>query len=530
MSLRHRTEVLIIGTGLAGCTSALTLADAGFQVMLISPTDEVDKGNSNLAQGGIIYSNTEKDHASLEEDIAIAGHNINAEEAVQYLAEEGYKWVEKLLIERLNIPFAKDEKTGAYDLTKEGGHSNPRILHCHDYTGKAIMTGLLDEVQKHHNITVKTKQVAIDLLTIQHSSKLLKHRYQLYNECLGCYALNENTKQVEIIVANHTILATGGIGQVYLHSTNSQYSVGSGISMAQRAGVRLMNTEYVQFHPTSLYHIDSHRFLITEAMRGEGAILRNKDGKAFMEKYDKRKDLAPRDVVAKAIVSEMLQHGDEYMYLDFSPLKTDISKRFPTIYNHCKNLNIDLSNGLIPIVPAAHYFCGGILVDLKGKTSLNRLYAIGECACTGIHGKNRLASTSLLEALLWGASSANHIIEQKKKGKRPDILSIETLNSIPDWENTGDDTNDDPALIAQDWAQIKTIMWNYVGIVRTKQRVRRAFNDLRDLSMHLHDFYKNTPISSQLIRLFHGAQTAYIISQSALRHETNERTNYPYGE
>ncbi len=284
--------------------------------------------------------------------------------------------------------------------------------------------------------------------------------------------------------------------------------------MAQRAAVRLMNTEHVQFHPTSLYRIDSKRFLITEAMRGEGAILRNKDGNAFMQKYDSRKELAPRDVVAKAIVTEMLTTGEEFVYLDPSHVKGDVSERFPTIYEHCKKLGIDLKNDMIPVVPAAHYFCGGILTDTKGRTSLERLFAIGECACTGIHGTNRLASSSLLEAVTFGASTAEYIINMPKY---KDIFTQKLLESVPDWENTGNEHNDDPALIAQDWASIKTIMWNYVGILRTKKRVRRAFNDMRDLSVRIHDFYKNTPISNPLIRLFHGCQTAYIITQAALR-------------
>ncbi len=520
---RLRTEVLIIGTGLAGCTCALTLADAGFEVLLITPTDKPEKGNSALAQGGIIFSTNPKDQDLLEKDIHIAGHNINSTKAVQFLVKKGHEWVQNLLIDRLQIPFEKD-KNGNFTFTKEGGHSSARIVHCHDYTGKAIMDGLLKEIEKHKNIKIYSKHCAIDLITTEHHSSLTEYRYQLKNECLGAYVLDEEKQYVEIILANHTILATGGIGQVYLHSTNNYHSVGSAISMAQRAGARLMNIEHVQFHPTSLWDLgsqslNSQRFLITEAMRGEGAVLRNKAGKAFMADYDSRKDLAPRDVVAKAIVTEMLKTEEKYVNLDTSNIKEDIAIRFPTIYNHCIEHNVDLSKGLIPVVPAAHYFCGGILTNLDGCTSLNRLFAIGECACTGVHGKNRLASTSLLEAVLWGGSSAEYIINSKNS---KDILNQEILDSIPDWENKSNENNDDPALIAADWAQIKTIMWNYMGIIRTKQKVRRAFEELRDLSKHIHDFYKNTAITSPLIRLFHGAQTAYIITQSALRNTSNK--------
>ncbi len=509
---RYRTQTLIIGTGLAACTAALNLADAGIEVTMISPTSELDRGNSNLAQGGIIYSPDEEDQKSLVKDILVAGHYVSSKNAITFLAQEGHKWLKELLIDRLEIPF--ETENGSFQFTKEGGHSRARIVHCHDYTGRAIMDGVVQAVNTHKNITILTNHTAIDLLTTEHHADLPQYRYQLRNECLGAYVLNSKDNAVEIFLANHTILASGGVGQVYLHSTNSEFSVGSAISMAKRASVRLMNTEHVQFHPTSLYHIDSDRFLVTEAMRGEGALLRNQEGKTFMEKYDSRKELAPRDVVAKAIVSEMLTTGAQYVYLDPSPIAGDVTKRFPTISEHCEKLGIDLSKDMIPVVPSAHYYCGGILTDTKGRTSLERLFAIGECACTGIHGTNRLASSSLLEAITFGASTAEYIAHMPKY---KDVFTQKLLDSIPDWENTGSEHNDDPALIAQDWASIKNIMWNYVGIVRTKKRVRRAFDDLRDLSSHLHDFYKNTPISNELIRLFHGAQTAYVITQAALR-------------
>ncbi len=515
---RYNTQVLVIGTGLAGCTCALNLAEAGFEVLLISPSKEAEKGNSTLAQGGIIYSKDINDHKALANDILVAGHHENSKKAVQYLVDKGYTWVEKILLEKLEIPFEKDTNT-SLSYTKEGGHSSARIIHCHDYTGKAIMEGLYKKVEEHKNIKILKNYIAIDLITTEHHSTLAEYKYRIQNTCLGIYALNDTNKEVEIIFANQTVLATGGIGQLYLHSTNNYHSVGSALSMAQRAGVRLMNMDYVQFHPTSLFDLgsqslNSQRFLITEAMRGEGAILRNKAGKAFMVDYDQRKDLAPRDIVAGAIVSEMLKSGEQYVNLDISGINEDISKRFPTIYQHCVEHNIDLTKSLIPVVPSAHYFCGGVLTDLDAKTSLDRLFAIGECACTGIHGKNRLASTSLLEALLFGASAAEYIINNQITY---DDIHKDIYNSIVDWENKGSEDNDDPALIAADWAQIKNIMWNYVGIIRTKQKVRRAFEELRDLSKHIHDFYQNTPISSQLIRLFHATQSAYLITQSALR-------------
>jgi L-aspartate oxidase len=291
--------------------------------------------------------------------------------------------------------------------------------------------------------------------------------------------------------------------------------------MAHRAGVRLDNLEYVQFHPTSLYHRSGQRFLITEALRGEGARLVNARGRAFVGDYDARGDLAPRDIVSRAIAEEVLRSGDDCVYLDLSGVNLDIQARFPTIYAHCLELGLDITRSPIPVIPAAHYFCGGILADQCGRTTLERLYGVGECSCTGIHGANRLASTSLLEALLWGYSAGRSIAARHRSS-----LGKRLLDSIPDWESPGCEQNDDPALIAQDWSNIRHTMWNYVGITRTASRLKRAFEDLRDQSKHLHDFYKRTPLSKPLIDLFHGSLTAYIITQAALRNPASLGCHY----
>ena len=288
--------------------------------------------------------------------------------------------------------------------------------------------------------------------------------------------------------------------------------------MAQRAGVRLPNMEFVQFHPTALYHKSKKHPLITEAVRGEGGVLVDLEGKEFMQKYDERKSLAPRDIVSQAIATEMLMTGSQHVFLDATRIKCDVTKRFPTVFQSCMNIGVDMRKDFIPVVPAAHYFCGGILVDLNGRTTLGNLYAVGECSCTGIHGANRLASTSLLEALLWGYSAGKDIAENLT---RRDCIDERVFASITDWENTGNEHNDDPALIAQDWASIRHIMWNYVGIMRTESRLRRAFGELRDLSSHLHDFYRHTPLSPALVRLFHGCNTAYLITQAALRNKNS---------
>ena len=527
-SYRLYTPVLVVGAGISGCTAALTLADLGHEVTLITTGSETDSGNSPLAQGGIVYRAGTDDARSLENDILIAGHRHNYRKAVRHLATAGPSAVQHILVDRLGIPFAKGHSAQCeWDLTMEGGHGAHRILYCADYTGRAIMEGLIRAVTASPNIRFLTDRTAVDLLTSHHHAQHHDFRYQLQNQCAGAYVFNEKLRRVETIFADWTVLATGGVGQVYLHTTNCPTAIGSGISMAHRAGVRIENAEYVQFHPTAFFHRSHRRFLITEALRGEGARLVNKSGEHFMARYDARADLAPRDIVARAIVEEMLQTGEPCVHLDASQVQHDLEQRFPTIFHHCKSMGIDIRTAPIPVVPAAHYFCGGILTDLRGRTTLERLYSVGECSCTGVHGANRLASTSLLEALLWGRDAAHDIASRMKSAKGTSKhLPKRLRDAIPDWQPLGDERNDDPALIAQDWATIRHTMWNYVGITRTSSRLRRAFEDLRDLSRHLHDFYKRTPLSKPLVDLFHGCHTAYTITQAALRNRKSIGCHY----
>lgn len=514
-SFRLHTPVLVIGSGLAGCTTALTLADAGHEVTLITTGSQLKGGNSPLAQGGIVYKAKEGDPRNLEQDIMVAGHHHNYRKAVQHIARNGPQAVQRLLMERLHIPFAHGRDTHyQWDLTIEGGHAAPRILYCADYTGRAIMDALISAVETSPNITILPDRTAVDLLTTHHHARHNQFRYQLGNQCVGAYVFNEQLRRVETILADYTVIATGGVGQVYLHSTNAHTVIGSGIAMAQRAGARLENMEYIQFHPTALFHHSSRRYLVSEAVRGEGGRLINSNGEAFMKNYDARGDLAPRDIVARSIVEEMLKTGDPCVHLDTSNIAHDMYERFPTISGYCQEIGINVRKEPIPVVPAAHYFCGGILTGLNGRTTIDKLYAVGECACTGVHGANRLASTSLLEAVLWGYGAAQDIGKHVSAHRR---LHKKVHDAIPDWQTQGDERNDDPALIAQDWATIRHTMWNYVGITRTSSRIRRAFEDLRDLSRHIHDFYKKTPPSKPLIDLFHGCHTAYIITQAALR-------------
>ncbi len=530
MANRLYCPVLVIGAGLAGCIAALRLADKGVDVTLLASGDVEDNANSWLAQGGIIYRSGDADDAkALENDIFVAGHNYNSPEAVTFLAEKGPEAVDELLVKRLHVPFDKANaadnkaKQGEWDLTREGGHSTQRILHCADHSGRTIMDFLLRAVQENPKINFLKGYTAIDLLTSHHHTVGMKYRYQLENQCCGAYVLHEKTREVISMIADFTVLATGGAGQVYLHTTNALSATGSGIAMASRAFVRLENLEFIQFHPTSLFHTEPRRFLITEALRGEGAILVDAKGDRFMPKYDARAELAPRDIVARSIVNELLTTGEHCVYLDASTVKHDLEERFPTVLASCLERGIDIRTQPIPVVPAAHYFCGGILTDAAGRTTLNKLYSVGECSCTGVHGANRLASTSLLEALLWGKEAADDIACKLEHG----IPNNQALwDAIADWRSTGNEQNDDPALIAQDWASIRHTMWNYVGITRTGKRLTRAFEDLRDLSRHLHAFYRETPPSKETIDLFHGCQTAYLITQAALRNNNDIGCHY----
>ncbi|MFP4168520.1 MAG: L-aspartate oxidase [Desulfonatronovibrionaceae bacterium] len=519
---RIRTQVLVLGAGLAGGTAALTLAEAGFEVLLISAGPDLLDGNSALAQGGIVYSGDNDDPKLLEKDILTAGWEHNYLRAVRFLTLKGPETVRKLLIDKLEVPFESEDHS--FRLTREGGHSLPRVLYCADYTGRIIMDRLTEEIAKQPGIRQLTDCTAIDLLTSHHHSREMDFRYNTSNQCVGAYLLNNQTNNVVTVTADYTVLATGGVGQIYLHTTNSPASTGSGLAMAHRAGAKIMNAEYIQFHPTALFHRSSRKFLISEAVRGEGARLVNSRGEAFMKKYDSRGDLAPRDIVTRAIIEEMLHNGDDFVFLDAANhVPQDLKHRFPTIYKNCLENGIDICKQAIPVVPAAHYFCGGVLVDLAGKTTIDRLYAAGECACTGIHGANRLASTSLLEALLWGHNLALDIVNRYHSEPK---VSKRLRESIPDWEFLGQEHNDDPALIAQDWTTIKNTMWNYVGISRNTPRLKRAFEDMRNLNKRQHDFYRSTPVSKPLINLFHGCQAAYIITTAALRNQRSKGCHF----
>jgi L-aspartate oxidase len=517
--VKHYSDLLIIGSGIGGLTAAITAAEAGLDVILITKEADLRESNTFYAQGGIVCQGGDDTPQLLIDDIISAGDGISSPEAVEILSTEGPVMVEEFLVKKVGVPFTRDED-GSFEYAQEGSHSRRRILHCMDTTGRVTEESLTQRARGQKNIRILTGYTAIDLLTIPHHST---SPLALYHEpsCIGAYVLNNRTEEVERIFSPYTILATGGLGTIYLHTTNPRCATGDGFAMAFRAGARLINMEYVQFHPTTLFHKDADGFLISEALRGEGARLRTKDGNFFMEKYSPLGDLAPRDEVCRAIYEEMLKRGDSYVYLDIaSYAKIDVKRRFPAIYDKCLSLGIDISKEAIPVVPAAHYSCGGIHVDLWGRTSLKNLYAAGEVSATGLHGANRLASTSLLEGLVWGIRSARHIAEHFE-GKE----SYEE-SDIPAWVYPDREEDADPALIRQDWLNIKSTMWNYVGIIRTVKRLDRATADLQYLTNRIDDFYRKTHLSPMILSLRNGMGTACLVARGAFLNRKSRGTHY----
>jgi len=504
-----RTDVLVIGCGIAGASAALEAAKSGLKVVLITKNSKLEESNTYYAQGGIVSLGKNDFPELLKEDIIETGDGINNLEAVDILAKEGKKAVETILIKELEIPFSRSSPD-SLDYAQEAGHSRRRILHIKDTTGKTIEEKLIQALKKFSNVTFLPDQTAVDLLTIPHHSKNLTAYYK-EPQCLGAYVLDNQSHRVHPIFASYTVLATGGCGAVYLHTSNPSTAIGDGYAMAFRAGARIVNMEYIQFHPTSLYHRDGDGFLISETVRGEGARLKTRDGRTFMENYNSKKEMAPRDEVARAIYEEMINSNSDYVELDLaSYAKFDIEKRFPNIYKTCLEFGIDITKESIPVVPAAHYCCGGVLVDSWGKSSLKGMYAVGEVACTGVHGANRLASTSLLEGLVWGTRSAQQIVSHFD----PKIPC--KISDIHEWYYPDFEEEVDPALIHQDWVSIRTTLWNYVGIIRTRKRLERARADMDYLRHRIEKFYKEAKMDPLVVGLKHGIQVAWLIMYAAL--------------
>jgi len=510
----QKFDVLVIGSGLAGCIAAITAANKGRNVLIITKTEELMSGNTPYAQGGIIYTGEEDSPQKLKKDIMDAGDGHCWEIAVDQLANFGPKLVKELLIEKFNVEFDRTSDDNL-DLTAEGAHSQPRIIHSKDHTGKAIHKAVIESVSKHPNITVWSNHTAVDLLTLSHHSR---NSLDIYKKpaCFGALVLNNTTGRTFPIYAKYTVLATGGLGQIYLHTTNPTESTGDGIALAWRAGARCFNLEYIQFHPTSFYS-EKETFLISESLRGEGAILIDNKGNSFMERFHELKSLAPRDIVARAIHQVMLETGHPCVYLDISFKNSDwLKNRFPTIYQNCLKAGVDITNEPIPVVPAAHYSCGGVGVNLNGRTSLRRLYAVGEVSCTGVHGANRLASTSLLECVVWGWTAGLDISKD-----------TDDSNYFPDiFEWVDEDQYIDPALIVQDWLTIKNTMWNYVGLIRTRQRLQRAQQILRHLQTEIEQFYRKAKMTRSIIELRNGVQTAIAVTNATLEQRVNRGAHF----
>jgi len=484
-----RTDCLVIGAGLAGCAYALQAARHGLKVELLSLEGPLKAADS----------------AQLARDIMVASDGTANPAAIDQLVREGPLAVKELLLDDLHVPFDRDDE-GGLDFTREGGHSARRIIHTKDMTGHSILGAVAAKVDAAPLITRRLGWVAVDLLTLSHNTRSPADRYAPLT-CFGAYVFDTKTGTVSAILAKKTILATGGLGQIFLYSTNQPGSVGHGVAMAYRVGARLIDLEYVQFHPTVFFEKNAPRFLLTEALRGEGAVLVNARGERFMDKLHPRGSLAPRDIVARAIHHELASSGEPCVFLDLSALKADfIRDRFPNLYERCKQYGVDMTKDLVPVVPAAHFSCGGVHTDLHGRTNVRNLNAIGETGCTGLHGANRLASTSLLECLTSAKFTA--------LADATDIASEEFR--LPDpipWE--GPSREADAMLMRQDMLQIQHTMWNYAGIERSPKRLTRARRILLELREEIQSFYRGCRLSLQLIELRNAAQTALLVVHAA---------------
>ncbi len=521
--MSHTVDLLVLGAGIAGCSAALRAADLGASVVLVAK-DELGGTNTSWAQGGIIGlapPEAGDSPALLAADIEGAGAGLCRREAVQVLAEEGPKLCRSFLWERLGVPFDLGEN-GTPDPTAEAAHSARRIYHAKDATGLAIQTALSAAVRQHPNIQVRERLCLVDLITSPHHCLSPVRVYDPIR-VHGAFLFDPATGEVEGALARRTLLATGGLGYLYLHTTNPPSATGDGLAAAYRASARIVNCEYVQFHPTALYSPGKPRTLLTEALRGEGAWLVNRKGERFMAKYEpEHMELAPRDVVSRAIFQEMAASGEANVYLDLAPLaaRLDLDAHFPTVMAACQAEGLDPHRQRIPVVPAAHYFCGGVLVDLEGRTSLSGLFAAGEVACTGLHGANRLASTSLLEGLLWGFRGAEAAVRDLGGEDHPDP------GDLAQWRMPKAPEPTDPLLIEQDWGLIRSTLWNYAGIVRTGDRLTRAKADLHYLAHRIERFYHEASLSRELLELRSGILCARLILNAALQNPESRGCHY----
>jgi L-aspartate oxidase len=514
----RETDVLVIGSGLAGCSAALAAARRGARVLMLTKAAKPEESNTWYAQGGIIYRGKVDSPAKLAADIIAAGDGLCNPAAVDLLAREGPRLVDEVLIGDAHVAFDQlSDGSEALDLTAEAAHSTARIIHHADTTGRSIEEAMLAAVAREPRIEVRAGRTAIDLLTLSHHSQDPIDVYAPPT-CVGAYVFDQASRQVETVMARETVLATGGLGRIFLHTSNPAGSCGDGVAMAYRAGARCINMQFVQFHPTTLF-VGDERFLISESLRGEGARLVDGSGREFMRDYHPDGSLAPRDVVARGIHQMMHETGSPCAYLDISHKKPEwIRVRFPRIYERCREAGIDITTEPIPVVPAAHYSCGGVAVDEWGQSSMRRLHAVGEVSCTGLHGANRLASTSLLECLVWGTRAGEHAAASVAAGG--DCY----LPAVAPWKQETEVV--DPALVAQDWLTIRQTMWNYVGLVRSRKRLDRAQQILRELHLEIGRFYGKAELSDALIGLRNGVQTALVVLLAAIEARTSAGAHY----
>ena len=511
----HTCDVLIVGSGAAGLSLALHVADH-CQVIVLSKGPR-SEGSTYYAQGGIaaVFDETDSIDSHVQ-DTLIAGAGICDEQTVRFIAEHAKPCVQWLIdggvpFDKLNDPNTEDE-TPRYHLTREGGHSHRRILHAADATGMAMQTSLQENIKKHPNIQILERHNALDLIT---EDKVGGSQQTV----VGAYVWNRHDEHVETIRAKCVVLATGGSSKVYQYTSNPDISSGDGIAMAWRAGCRVANLEFNQFHPTCLYHPEARNFLLTEALRGEGAYLRRPDGSRFMLDFDERAELAPRDVVARAIDYEMKRLGADCMYLDITHKPAEfIQQHFPMIYTRLIELGIDMTKEPIPIVPAAHYTCGGVMVDQQGKTDLNNLYAIGEVSYTGLHGANRMASNSLLECVVYAWSAAQAILQE--------LPQIHLCSELPKWDESQVSCSDEEVVIQHNWHELRLFMWDYMGIVRTDKRLERALRRIQLLQQETHEYYSNFRVSNNLLELRNLLQVAELMVRCAMQRKESRGLHY----
>ncbi|MCW8879545.1 MAG: L-aspartate oxidase [Kangiellaceae bacterium] len=511
---QHESDVLIIGSGAAGLTCALQLSEH-FSINVLCKS-ELTEGATYYAQGGIaaVLDNNDSTDSHVN-DTLIAGAGLCNPESVRYTVENSKAAIDWLIEQGVSFSREKDDSgQTSYHLTREGGHSHRRIIHSKDATGKEVQTTLSSVIKRAKNIRLFEKYNAVDLIT-SHKIGLIGPK----NRCLGAYALNRSSGEVEVFKAKSVVLATGGASKVYLYTSNPDVSSGDGIAMAWRSGCRVANMEFNQFHPTCLFHSKAHSFLITEALRGEGAVLKLPSGERFMPRFDERAELAPRDIVARAIDHEIKRLGIDCVYLDISHKDPEfVRSHFPTIYERLKKLDIDITKDPIPVVPAAHYTCGGVVVNNNAATDIGNLFAIGEVAFTGLHGANRMASNSLLECLVFARAAALQIIKDKEK-PHPQV-------DIPDWDESQVSDSDEEVVVSHNWHELRHLMWNYVGIVRTTKRLERAHRRIQLLKQEVRDYYANFKVTSNLLELRNLITVAELIIECAQRRKESRGLHY----